>query len=52
MAKKLRVWVVKGGISYRMPSRTRLPLALGALLDGQLIRAWGWEGDRFVVHVR
>ena len=55
MAKKLRYW-----IAYltreRYSFRNRVKpggLALRAKLDDRMtVKGWGWEGDRFVVHVK
>ncbi len=60
--KKLRFWVVlhvgqrgRLGKTPRVSYRSRRSLKLGAQLPmvktwPAVIRAYGWEGDRFVVH--
>lgn len=58
MAKRLRVWVedgeVRKGRLRLYADRTRMKLTLGSRPWNNLeeVVAWGWEGSKFVVHVR
>ncbi len=52
--KKLRFWMQYYGAAprhSRLAYRSRKSLALGAILDAHRIHRYGWEGDRFVVHL-
>ena len=49
--KKLRFWIQYFGALTRFPMRSRKSLAIGAELDHHRIQGFGWEGDRFVVHL-